>query len=369
MNVLQVVPELNAGGVERTTLEIAEILRAQGHTPHVASAGGRMENELVDLGGVLHRFNVGSKNPLKLRGNTKALVEIIKGCDIDIVHARSRAPAWPAHGAASATNTPFVTTYHGIYNYKSRLKKRYNAVMAKGDIIIANSEFTKTHILKTHDVEEDKIVVIPRGVDMERFDPRKVSGTDINAQKEIWGVRQFKKLILLPGRLTRWKGQLVAIEALAQVSGKCALVLLGDAQGREDYVEELKDKINELGLSDRIIIPGHSDNMPIALAAADIVLSASTEPEAFGRVAAEAQAMRIPVVATAHGGALETVSDGKTGVLVTPDDPKAMAEGIVHVLNWDRYDGFAARKRIVAQFSSDNLKKATLGVYHSLLKR
>ena len=206
MNILQVVPELNAGGVERTTIEVAQALNARGHTPHVVSAGGRLEDELRAAGGVLHRLRVGSKNPMSLRRNTKELIDIIKTNKIDIVHARSRAPAWPARAAAQATNTPFVTTYHGIYNAKSGLKRRYNAIMAKADIVIANSEFTKKHIMAEHGTADENIVVIPRGVDMALFDPSKICATDIAQMRTKWGVVDGDKVVLLPGRLTRWKG-------------------------------------------------------------------------------------------------------------------------------------------------------------------
>ena len=368
LTVLQVLPELNAGGVERTTIEVAEALRDAGHVPHVACAGGRMEDELARAGGVLHRMDIGSKNPLTLRRHTKALLELIKACDIDIVHARSRAPAWPAEAAARAAGVPFVTTYHGIYNANGRFKRRYNAIMTKGDIIIANSEFTKAHIMSEHGTETDKIVVIPRGVDIELFDPLKISQTDKMAQREIWGVPHKAPLILLPGRLTRWKGQLVAIEALSHLKNNAYLVLLGDAQGREDYLTEVRTKAESLGMTPRVIIPGHSENMPTALAAADVVLSASTDPEAFGRVAAEAQAMRRPVVATAHGGAMETVVDGKTGYLTKPSDAEDMAKALGKALNWPRYNGKAARARINREYSVKQLKTATLSVYARVLR-
>ncbi len=380
MNILQVLPELNAGGVERTTIEVAQALSeaghgAAGHGAHVVCNGGRLEDELRAAGGILHKLNVGSKNPMSLRGNTKALIDIIKTNKIDIVHARSRAPAWPAKAAAKATNTPFITTYHGIYNAKSGLKRRYNAVMAKGDIVIANSEFTKAHILKEHGVDigkgEGNIVVIPRGVDMSVFDPKLVTVKDVAAIRQEWGVGD-NKTILLPGRLTRWKGQLVAVEALKLLGGKAVLVLLGDAQGRDDYVAEIETKAEALGVSNRLILAGHSRSMPAALMAADVVISASTDPEAFGRVMAEAQAMARLVVASDHGGARETIIDGAGGYLVTPSDSQALAEGIAKVLALPKTKYAAraktARKRIETEYSAAALKSATLAVYERALK-
>lgn len=368
MNVLQVVPELNAGGVEGTTLEVAQALITSGHSAHVVSAGGRMEDELLRMGGILHKTDIGSKNIFSIFRRIRLLRAIIHEHKIDIIHARSRAPAWPAYHAARIEGVPFLTTYHGIYNSSSALKTYYNSVMAKGEHIIANSEFTKAHIIKTHGTAADKITAIPRGVDMEKFDPSNLSAKEILAQRNRWGVPAKQKIILLPGRLTRWKGPLVAVEALSRLPKDCVLILMGDAQGRDEFVAEIDAKAAALGIANRVIKPGHSRDVPIALCAADVVISASTDPEAFGRVAAEAQAMEKPVVATAHGGALESVVDGETGFLVTPSDAKALAEGISKALNWKNYDGPVARARISAHFSTKSLQAKTLAVYKDLLK-
>lgn len=368
MNVLQVVPELNAGGVEGTTLEIAEALIAQGHKAHVISAGGRMEDELIRMGGILHKADIGSKNLFSIFRRIRLLRAILHEHKIDIVHARSRAPAWPAYHAARIEGVPFLTTYHGIYNSRSSLKTYYNSVMARGEHIIANSEFTKAHIIKTHGTDAERITAIPRGVDMEKFDPAIISAKDILAQRIRWGIKPEQKVILLPGRLTRWKGPLIAIEALATLPKDYILVLLGDPQGRDAFVQEIKTLALELGVASRVIMPGHSRDMPTALASAHIVISASTDPEAFGRVAAEAQAMRRPIVATAHGGALETVIDGETGFLIPPKDAQGLADGIRKALNWPEYNGLAARGRIANQFSKKNLQVKTLAVYKDLLK-
>jgi len=367
MNVLQVVPELNAGGVEATTLEIAQILIEKGHEAHVISAGGRMESELITLGGVLHKTNIGSKNIFTLMRRVRLLRAIIQKYNIDIVHARSRAPAWPAFLAAKSEKVPFITTYHGIYNAANGLKRYYNSVMAKGLHIIANSNYTKAHILKTHGAAANKITVVPRGVDIDRFDPAIISKNDITTQRKRWDIGDKDILILLPGRLTRWKGQLVAIEALSGLPENFKLVLLGDAQGREAYVKELHEKSSSLNLSKRVFISGHTKDVPAALMAADIVISASTDPEAFGRVAAEAQAMGKPVIATAHGGALETVIDGQTGILVPPHDSGAIASAVLKVVDEGSFDAIATRKRICEQFSTRSLQVKTLSVYNDLL--
>lgn len=374
MNILQVVPELNAGGVERTTIEIAQVLSANAHQAHVASEGGRMEDELANAGGILHRLNLASKNPLTLRKNTRDLIKLIKEHKIDLVHARSRAPAWAAKAAADAVGIPYITTYHGIYNAKTGLKRRYNAIMAKGAFVIANSNFTKNHIMNEHGTDADKIVVIPRGVEMDVFDPASVKPADKTAMRTEWQVSENRPIILLPGRLTRWKGQLVAIAAIAELKENgidADLVLLGDAQGREDYVTELETKIETLDLQDRVFIAPHTQNMPAAYAAADIVISASTDPEAFGRVSAEAQAMQKLVVASNHGGSTETVVNGETGFLVTPDDAAALANGIasaVAISTRERKQmGKRARTRIGREFSAAALQKATLDVYETAI--
>ena len=376
MNVLQVVPELNAGGVERTTVEIAEALMDKGvggkHNAHIASQGGRLEEELQAIGAILHKLNIGSKNPLLLRANTKALIKIIKENNIDIVHARSRAPAWPAKAAAKATGKIFITTYHGIYNAKSGLKRRYNAIMAKGDLVIANSNFTKAHIIKEHGIDEDKIRVIPRGVDIERFNPEVINPDAIKHMRQAWGVKQAERIILLPGRLTRWKGQILAIKAMKLLKAKnTKLVLLGDAQGREDYLTELNVLIEAKGLQDRVYIAAHTNDMPTALLASDIVISPSTDPEAFGRVMVEAQAMQRLVAASNHGGSCETIIDGETGILVPVNQEKPLANAIDDILALDKkaYQVRAKRARahILQNFSSKAMKNATLDVYQQAL--
>lgn len=367
MRVLQILPELNAGGVERTTLEIAEILAAQGFVPHVCSSGGRMEPAFKALETRLHRLKVGSKNPFNLRRNTKQLIDIIKAENIDIVHARSRAPAWPAHAAAQATGRPFLTTYHGIYNARTKAKKRYNAIMACGQLIIANSKFTERHIMSEHGIDPTIIRVVPRGVDMSLFDPQQIETVDINSQKQSWKITPEQKVLLLPGRLTRWKGQTIAIKALKKLNPAWVLVMIGDAQGRQKYVTELINLANELGVSKRIRLPGHSDSVPTALMAADIVIAPSTDPEAFGRTVAEAQAMGRPVIAAAHGGPMETVIEEQTGFLVQPGNASALAKAIVNAADWADYDPLLARHHIAENYSKTQLQTKTLAVYKELL--
>jgi glycosyltransferase involved in cell wall biosynthesis len=361
MNVLQIVPELNAGGVERTVIEVAQALTDAGHTAHVASGGGRMVGALKQAGGIIHKLPMASKNPVVWTLNTRRLRKLIREQAIDIVHARSRAPAFAARDAARAEGVGFVTTYHGIYNARSALKRRYNAVMASGDLVIANSNYTRDHITAEHGTDPARLRVIPRGVDMARFDPAKVTG-DFRGQ---WGMPDDVPLWLLPGRMTAWKGQKVAIRARAQ-DPDAQLVLIGDAQGRNGYMRDLRELSHRLGVMSRVLIVPHSSDMPKVFASADVVISASTDPEAFGRVAAEAQAMGKPVVATAHGGALETIEDGVTGRLVPPGDAASLAQACAEVLGWE-YDGAGARARIHQFFSDTRLKHDVLAVYAEVL--
>ena len=366
MNVLQILPDLNAGGVERTVLETTEALVAAGHGAHVLSNGGRLVPELEAMGGVHHQVDIGSKNILSVPWRIAGVRRLIAEQTIDIVHARSRAPAWPSLFAARAEKVPFVTTYHGIYNAKSALKRGYNSVMAKGDVVIANSNYTSEHIIREHGTDPDKIAVVPRGVDMAIFNPSIISADKIQSRRQSWGVPQDAPLVLLPGRLTSWKGQAVAIEALSYLPPETHLVLLGDAQGRDTYVEGLKTQAQNLGLSKRVHMPGHDADVPTAYLAVDIVICPSTDPEAFGRTAAEAQAMGRPVIAADHGGAVEVVQHGVTGWRTPPGDARALANAIERV---DTLTGLAtARDRIAAQYSKTALQSAVLQIYAGLTK-
>lgn len=378
MIVLQVIPELEAGGAERTTLEVAEAVIAAGGRALIASEGGRLESELESLGGELIRLPVASKNPLTLWSNMQAMVRLIRREGVQIVHARSRAPAWSAKWACDRTAARYVTTYHGTYNAKSGLKRRYNSIMARGERVIANSNFIADHVRREHAVGGDRLVVIPRGVDLTRFDPDAVSPERVEALAGQWGVAHLAgkaPLLLLPGRLTGWKGQREAIRALAGLGDIGAspphLLLAGDAQGRDAYVAELDVLAVTQGVADRVHRVGHCSDMPAALALCDLVLTPSVEPEAFGRTAAEAGAMGRLVVAADHGGAREVVRDGETGWRVDPGNPAALATAIGAALTLDRkaHDSMAAdaRDHVAKHFSTVSLQASTLRVYHEVL--
>lgn len=378
MIVLQVIPELDAGGAERTTLEVAEAVIREGGRALVASAGGRLEGELAGLGGELIRMPVASKNPFTLWRNTQRLAEVIRREGVDIVHARSRAPAWSAKWACDRTAAHFVTTYHGTYNARSALKRRYNSVMARGELVIANSEFIRDHIAHEHPFAAARVRVIPRGVDLAAFDPSTVEPDRVAALRRAWGLDADASgaVLLLPARLTAWKGQREAIRALGIIRAEGEvdmprLVLVGDAQGRQAYVGELEALAASEGVADRVLIVGHCSDMPAALTLADVVLTPSVEPEAFGRAAAEAGAMERPVIAADHGGAREVVLHGETGWRVRPGDPAALGAAMAGALSLTPDDrtalGRRARRHVVGKFSAASLQASTLRVYHEVL--
>ncbi len=375
--ILQVIPDLSAGGAERTTVEMAEAISGAGGRALVASEGGRLEPALEAVGGKLIAMKAASKNPLTIRKNTRLLEDLVTEEKIDLIHARSRAPAWSAYVAAQRTQTPFVTTYHGAYSGTTGLKKRYNSVMARGDLVIANSEWTAAHVMEVHDVPRVKIVTIPRGVDLEAFDPEHVSPERIAALREAWQIHadDARLRLVLPGRLTSWKGQGVAIDALGALDigerAQLHLILPGDAQGRQNYVNELEDKIISHQLGGTVSIVGHTEDMPAAYALSDIILAPSTRPEAFGRVAAEASAMAKPVIVADHGGQRETVIEGQTGTRAEPGSVPALTACIRTLMSLPREAraamGAAGQAHVRENFSKKQLQTATLNVYARLL--
>jgi len=382
--VLQVVPELDAGGAERTTVEIARAIVEAGGRAIVASRGGRLEGELKAAGGELVRMPAHSKNPLVMWSNRGRLIDVVRSEGVDIVHARSRAPAWSALAAARATGARYVATYHGVYAAKTPWKRAYNGVMARGDVVIANSDYTRDHVRLEHGTDPARIVAIPRGADLARFDPERVSPDRVAAVRASWGLSPGDRpfLVLLPGRLTAWKGQSVLVEAArilvergaaSGVGDDLSIILAGDAQGRTDYETDLRTRIAEAGLDGMAKTPGHCDDMPAAYAAADVVVSASTRPEAFGRVAVEAQAMGRPVIASDHGGSRETVEAGVAGFLTPPGDALALADAIETLAKAGpgarAAMGAAGRARVEARYSTAAMCAATLDVYRDLLAR
>ena len=375
--LLQVTPELETGGAEQTTIDVAHAVVAQGGKALVATRGGRMAARLEADGGRLAQMPAQSKNPLVMLGNAARLIDLIRREKVSLVHARSRAPAFSALWAAHATKVPFVATYHGVYNAKSGLKRWYNAVMTKGAVVIANSEYTREHVIREHGVAADKVVAIPRGVDLSRFEPGVVCAERIEALRRAWGVaadeRRLK--VLLAGRLTRWKGQGLMVQALALLKArgqdKVLLLLAGDDQGRKGYRAELEAAIAQAGLQDAVKLVGHCDDMPAAYLLADLAIAPSLEPEAFGRTAVEPQVMGRPVMAADHGATRETVVPRETGWLVTPGDAEAWAAALLEAVaigaSGRQSMGRAARLRARRLYSVDAMCEATLKVYAQVL--
>lgn len=370
--VLQVLPRLVSGGVERGTADIAAAVARAGGRSLVASAGGPMVR-LIDRAGARHiTLPLDSKNPFVMRANVHRLARLISDHGVDIVHARSRAPAWSAEAAARLEGAHFVTTVHGTYSTHSVLKRLYNKVMTRGERVIAISNFIASQIQETYHVAPEKIRVIHRGVDLAEFDPLRVTDERMIHFAGVWQLPDDMKIILLPGRLSRWKGQRVLIEALERLGRRdVSCLLLGANRGQGGYQRSIEAQIRRARLQDVVRILDHCPDMAAAYKLSDVVVSASTRPEAFGRIVAEAQAMGRPVVATDHGGTLETVIRDETGWLVPPGDPDALAEALEEALSLDG----AARERLAQRamahirqhFTNDEMCRKTLAVYAEVM--
>ena len=377
--LLQVVPRLDTGGAEQTTLDIAAAVQAAGGRAIVASMGGRMEGALLESGAQLERMTVHSKNPLVILGNALRLAGLIRREGIKLIHVRSRAPAFSAAMAARLTGVPLLATYHGVYNARSPLKRWYNGVMTRGEAVIANSEFTRAHVLAQHRIAPAKVVAIPRGVDIARFDPSRVTPARKAALQRAWELdpSDNRVKILLAGRLTRWKGQRLAIDAAARLKAKgvdnFVLIMAGDSQGRLTYVSELEVAVHKHNLRDNTRIVGHCADMPAAYALADVAIAPSLDPEAFGRTAVEPQAMGTPVIAADHGATRETVVPGETGWLAAPGDVDAWTEALEKAIGMGARGrarmGEAAMARARSLYSVEAMCAATLQVYARVLGR
>jgi glycosyltransferase involved in cell wall biosynthesis len=368
--VLQVLPSLVTGGVERGAIEMVQALLAAGWQAVVASAGGPLVRDIERAGARHVTLPLASKNPLVMRANIGRLADVIERHTIDIVHARSRAPAWSALWAARRTGRHFVTTFHNAYGAGSRLKHIYNSVMARGERVIAISEFVGNHVARTYGVTPDRLRVVPRGVDFARFNPERVGAERLVTLARQWQLPDGAPVVMLPGRLTRWKGHLVLIEAMALLGRgdvRCLFVGSGDAR----YRRELEAHAAKLGLGAAVEIVDECRDMAAAYMLADVVVSASTSPEGFGRVVVEAQAMGRPVVATNHGGTRETVVPGSTGWLVPPADARALADGIAEALSLTAEQRLAHAARAIdhvrRNFDTATMAARTLDVYEEVL--
>ncbi|WP_111396772.1 glycosyltransferase family 4 protein [Humitalea rosea] len=361
--ILQVLPALVSGGVERGTVEIAAALTRAGFRAFVASAGGPLVAAVEAAGATHVTLPLGAKAPWAIAANAAALAALVRWEDVAILHARSRAPAWAALLAARRTGAHFVTTYHGAYNEGFWGKRLYNSVMARGERVIAISAFIRDLIIERHHIDSSRIHLIPRGVDPALFDPT-------HMRPERFGLPPGTRIVLLPARLTRWKGQEVAVRALALLPPEVALVLAGgDAEGA--FAAELRGLAAGLGVAERLHLVGLRPDLAPALAGADIILHASTDPEAFGRTVIEAQAMAKIVIASDLGAPRETVAEGVTGFRIPPGDPAALAAAIARVLAMPAEAraamGASAREAVLAHYTTAAMQAATLDVYRELL--
>jgi glycosyltransferase involved in cell wall biosynthesis len=383
VTILQAVPRLDAGGSEQAAVEIAAALKRAGASALVATEGGRMATAMTEAGGEIVALPMASKNPATLLANARRLARLIETRSVNLVHARSRAPAWSALIAARRTRRPFVTTYHGAYASPGVFKNFYNSVMARGDRVIANSRYTADLIVARHGVPKDRIRVIYRGVDLANFTPDGVVQNRLGRLRALWGVGERQPVVLQAARLTSWKGHALIIEAARQLLradrlGDAVVIMAGDSQGRAAYRRELERLIARSGLTDRVRLVGHCDDMPAAFALAQVAVIASTSAETFGRTSIEAQAMGCPVIVSDIGAAPETIMPAgpdkrdDTGWLVPCGDAAAIAERMAEALALSPEQraalGARARRRIAAKFSLRQMQRATLAVYDELLE-
>jgi len=379
LKVLQVIPRLGYGGAETGCYDLAHYLPENNCFSCIVTSGGDLL-KFVDKKKVkLIKLPVHSKNPILILFNSIALVFIILFYNISIIHARSRAPAWSCLIAAKITRRKFVTTFHGTYNFKNSIKKFYNSIMVRSNLIIAGSNFIFSHIKDNYSKYlnlNKKFLVIFRGINVEYFDPSIILKVEEHELLSNWGLTRDKKIILMPGRLTTWKGQEVFIEALNLVNRELGhqsfyAVILGSDQGRDIYSKKIKRLAEQYRLTAQLKFVEHCKNMPLAYKVSDLIISASIEPEAFGRVVIEAQAMEKPIIASDIGGSNETIVNNETGFLFESNNPKSLSKKIIEVLNLDesrlKSIGIEGRKNIIKKFNVEKMCFSTYSEYKKLL--
>jgi len=370
LKILQVLPNLVSGGVEVGTIDIAKALVEGGNKAYVASNGGPLVTRLEQAGAIHIHLPVHSKNPFVMWKNARTLRRLCSKYNIDIVHARSRAPAWSCYWASQKLkSTIMITTFHGTYGHHNSLKRWYNSIMLQSQQTIAVSDFIKDHILTTYPNKQTSIEVIHRGIDTQKFNPENVPEQTVRTLAKTWAVPNNAKVIMLPGRITRWKGHSVLIQAIAKLKQENIFCLMvGDDQGKTAYQEELDKLILEHQLEHKVRFVGGCSDMPSAYKLADIVVSASTEPEAFGRVACEAQAMNCLVVVTDHGGGRETIATSQEAFLCHPNDVDSLSQSLSRALKIDKQTTediyLSSRKHISQHFSLQHMCEKTIAVYN-----
>ncbi len=371
--VMQIIPELGPGGAEQGCIDIAAELAKAGSKAIVVSHGGVRVHELARHGAIHINLPVHSKNPLTIWRNIKRLRKIIHENRVDIVHVRSRAPAWSALFACKKTNARYMSTCHAPYNISGRLKRFYNSAITKGERVISISNHVSNYLLKNYKIDQRNIRLIHRGISLEKFHPSIISPAQLIKISNAWRLPDGASIVMLPGRITRWKGHHVLIEAMAKLGRPDIFcVLIGSDQGRTEYREELETAIKEKNLGGQIRIINHCDDMPAAYMVSTVVVSASTDPEGFGRIPVEAQAMGRPIIATDHGGAQETIIRNETGWLIPPNDSDALARAIDEALSLDPSQrsvlASRAMSHVAHNFTKEIMADKTLNVYAELLQ-
>lgn len=371
--ILQIIPELGPGGAEQGCIDMAAEIVRSGSKAIVISEGGSRLHELARAGAMHIDLPVASKNPIVMWQNIGRIRSIINKHNVDIVHVRSRAPAWSAMKACKGTNARFMTTCHAPYNISGGAKRFYNSSIAKGERVIAISNYVADYLLENYNIDQRDIRVIHRGIALEKFHPSCVSAAQMIKLSAQWRIPDGAPIVMMPGRLTRWKGHSVLIDAMARLGRDDVFcVLIGSDQGRSEYRAELENLIREKHMEGRVRIVDHCNDMPSAYMLSTVVVSASTDPEGFGRVPVEAQAMGRPIIATDHGGARETILRGETGWLVPPGDADALAAALREALSLQPQQrailATHAMAHVAENFSREKMVDETLNVYAELLK-
>ena len=379
INVLQVIPKLGYGGAETGCYDIAHYLPEKNCGSFIVTSGGPLTKFIDKKKVKLIKLPVHSKNPLIIIFNSIILIFLIVFFKISVVHARSRAPAWSCLVATKITNRKYVTTFHGTYNFKSDIKKFYNSIMLRSDLTIAGSNFIFKHIQDNYSKYlnlKNRLLVIFRGINVDYFDPTTKLESEEDQLIKSWGIiKKEKKIILLPGRLTSWKGQELFIEAINKINIELGYqafyaIILGSDQGRDQYKKKLLKLCENYNLTDQIKFIKHCDDMALAYKVSDIVISSSIEPEAFGRVAVEAQSMEKIVIASNIGGSNETVIDEKTGFLFNSGDVNSLSQKIMKILNTDETTlksiGIEGRKNVINKFNVEKMCFSTYSEYKKL---
>ena len=381
IKVLQVIPRLGYGGAETGCYDLAHFLPEQGCKSFIITSGGELLKFINKQKVKVFRLPVQSKNPLLILFNSIIIFFLILIYNINIVHARSRAPAWSCYLAAKLSFRKFVTTFHGTYNFSNRIKKFYNSIMVRSDLVIAGSNFIFSHINENYanffSESKRKLLVIFRGINTNYFNSQKILPIKLDKFAKQHNIDRNKFIILLPGRLTYWKGQKIFIEAIKLISEKNDIppfeaIILGSDQGRNVYKKQLIDLTQQHRLNKVIKFIDHCEDMPVAYGAANLVCSCSSEPEAFGRISVEAQSMQVPIIASDIGGSTETIINEKTGFLFKNKDPNSLAELIVSIMQKDynslKLIGFEGRKNVLKKFDVDKMCQTTFTEYKKLIE-